>query len=118
MRILNLTQHVATPEQILEGVIEPINKQEVQELLTFTSLPTRSEMIERTFSLVKIAKENNCYTVMLGGAPFFMSELEFSLNEADISFVYSFSQRVSVESTDEDGNVVKTNVFKHTGWVL
>lgn len=117
MKILNLTQHVATPEQVVAGVVEPINKKEVQELLTFNSIPTREQMVDRTFTLVKIVFANNCSKVMIGGAPFFMSELEFSLTEADITFVYSFSQRVSVETVDEDGNVVKTNVFKHTGWV-
>ena len=51
--ILNLTQHVATPEQMADGVVEPKNKARVQELLTFTGKPTLREihnsiMIQRT----------------------------------------------------------------------
>jgi hypothetical protein len=117
MKILNLTQHQATPEQVLAGVVEPINKKEVQELLTFTSIPTLDEMADRAIMLAEIVTKNNCFVAMIGGAPFFMSILEFGLQQDDIGFLYSFSERVSVEVTDEDGNVIKTNVFKHTGWV-
>lgn len=31
--------------------------------------------------------------------------------------LYSFTERASVESTNEAGEVVKTNVFKHVGFV-
>ena len=46
-----------------------------------------------------------------------MSELEKELWYRGIEPVYSFSRRESVESTDAEGNVTKTSVFKHIGFV-
>ena len=117
MQILNLTQHIATPEQVLAGVVEPIDKKEVQELLTFIFPPTLKQMEFRATRLAQIALENNCNITMLGGAPYFMGSIELALVAEKIMYMYSFSERVSVETTDEDGSIVKTNVFKHTGWV-
>ena len=51
--MLNLTQHEATAEQLAAGVIEPsiVNKPLIQALLTFTGLPTRSEVEQRAEEL-------------------------------------------------------------------
>lgn len=79
--ILNLTQHVATPEQIEAGVFEPVYyKTEIQALLTFDKIPSKMEMEARarrimTFAHteVKIQKAPFCTKVMIEGAPYFMS---------------------------------------------
>lgn len=112
--IVNLTQHVSTPEQ---GCIEPADKKAVQNLLTFISAPTKAEMKDRAIKLAQIAVEANAEAAMIGGAPYFMSTLETALKEVGIQPLYAFSERVSVEETDEEGNVVKRNVFRHAGWV-
>jgi hypothetical protein len=112
--ILNLTQHVATPDQ---GVREPSDKKAVQALLTFSTLPTSAEIRERAEKLAAIAVAEGADAAMIGGAPYLMGPLEGALRSAGVKPMYSFSVRQSVEKTDDDGNVVKTVVFKHAGFV-
>ena len=112
--VLNLTQHTATEEQ---GCIEPINKGAVQSALTFDAIPSVEEMEDRASFLVKICKEANVTSAMIGGAPFFMSTLEKTLLSNGIQPLYAFSERVSEEVISADGTVTKTNVFKHVGFV-
>jgi Asp/Glu/hydantoin racemase len=117
MRILNLTQHLMTPEQQNDGVYEPKNKTAVQSLLTFHSAPTKTEMIERAKALAEIARKENAEAVMLGGAPYFMGTLENVISVVlSIPTLYSFSVRESVEIMQFDGSMKKTSVFKHVGW--
>lgn len=117
MKIVNLTQHLATKDQISDGVIEPFNKEAVQEALTFELLPTLETINERAITLARIAIDSGCKKAMIGGAPYLMSVLERVLLDKDIIPVYSFTVRQSVEIHDNDGNVKKTNVFKHVGFV-
>ena len=112
MKILNLTQHLASQEQIEEGVVEPKNKDFVKELLTFDELPTKEEIQKRATELTKIAMNEGYKKVMIGGAPYLMGMLELTLKSQGIQSVYAFSKRVSIE---KDG--VKTSVFKHIGFV-
>ena len=69
--------------------------------------PAYNEVVCKTFHI----------KAMIGGAPYLMSELEKELWYRGIEPVYSFSRRESVESTDAEGNVTKTSVFKHIGFV-
>lgn len=117
--ILNLTQHVATPEQIAAGVVDldAVKRSQLQKLLTFDTIPSVLDITSRALEIAEIAKAENCKTAMIGGAPFLMSALENALDIAQIKAVYAFSQRVSVESVTSDGTVTKTNVFKHVGFV-
>ena len=119
MRILNLTQHVATPEQVLAGVVEPKNKEAVQALLTFERLPTLPEVQERAAKLAAIAASYDCAGVMIGGAPYLMAPLELALHDVGCGgkVLYSFSERVSVEQSQPDGSVRKVQTFRHAGWV-
>lgn len=112
--ILNLTQHLGTPEQ---GVTEPEDKAEVQRLLTFESIPTRQELIERALKLTQIARLANADQAMIGGPPFFMSLLEKFLSAYGMTPLYAFSLRRSEEEHLPDGTVRKVQVFKHIGFV-
>jgi len=112
--ILNLTQHQGTPEQ---GVVEPTEKGRVQALLTFSSLPSREEISERAAELAAIAEAAGATAAMIGGAPYLMAPLEASLRGRGIRPLYAFSVRESVETTDPDGTVRKTAVFRHKGFV-
>lgn len=125
MKILNLTQHNATTEQIAAGVVEPHHKghkEAIRGLLTFDSPPSREAMRGRAERLAKIAVK---YTrgkspvrrAMIGGAPFFMAHLEQALRDYGIQPVYAFSVREVVEETQQDGSVRKVAVFRHAGWV-
>lgn len=87
-KILNLTQNVATPEQIEAGVFEPIYyKTEIQALLTFDEIPSKLEMEARarrimTFAHIEVSiQKTPCTKVMIQGAPYFMSYLENTFRE-------------------------------------
>ena len=117
-KILNLTQHVATEEQVAEGVFEPTDKKLVQDLLTFDSVPNKGEMCAKAFVLACIAKEHDAKSAMIGGAPYFMSTLEKVLLDNGITPMYAFSVRTCVETVQPDGTVQKSSVFKHTGFYV
>lgn len=123
MKILNLTQHFTTPEQVSAGVVEPAeeDKQMIQKLLTFEDLPTSGGIQKRAEALARVAeiltKEYSHDAVMVGGAPYLMSALEKALKERGIKPLYAFSRREVVEEQLPDGTVKKTQVFKHLGFV-
>lgn len=116
-KILNLTQHPATPEQIQAGVVEPANKERVKTLLTFDELPSTAELYKRAAELARICQQHGTELAMVGGAPFFMRPLHIHLDARGIAPLYAFSKRESVEEKLADGTVKKTAVFKHIGFV-
>ncbi len=115
--IVNLTQHSASVEQIDSGVVEPQNKQEVQSLLTFNTLPSVEEISARAAALAEIAVAEGYSKAMLGGAPFLMGPLELALKLKGIEPLYAFSARESIDETLPDGSVKKVAIFRHLGWV-
>lgn len=121
MTIVNLTQHNATNDQINAGVFnvdyDHNELDYLRSLLTFDSIPAIEDMQQRADEIAKIALRTNAKKAMIGGAPFFMGYLETALKSVGIQPLYAFSQRVSVETTAEDGTVTKQNVFKHMGFV-
>jgi hypothetical protein len=144
-RILNLTQHTATPEQIAAGVtfgeLSPEQIMEIRSLLSFETLPSSSEVAQRAQQIAKIAScaiwreksalpyaqewageplhtEANCFEyAMIGGAPYLMAPLESALRAHGITPVYAFSVRESVDQVQPDGSVRKVAVFRHAGFV-
>jgi len=121
MKILNLTQHAATPEQIAAGVVNlPADvRAEVSRLLTFEELPDYDEVRCRAWHLANIVREHvgSGDAVMLGGAPYLMGPLETNMRAIQVRAVYAFSRRESVEQVQPDGSVRKVNVFRHAGFV-
>lgn len=120
MKILNLTQHDATPNQIEDGVIEPEHneKESIKRLLTFNVKPEKDDIEARAWLLSDIALRSKCKAVMIGGAPFLMPELSKCLKERGIRVLFSFSLRKSIEKPNEkDGSVEKVSVFEHIGFV-
>ena len=115
--IINLTQHESTKEQKIEGVFEPLEKKEVQSLLTFTSLPSREVIFAKAKALANIAVAEEATAAMIGGAPYLMGPLEEALKKRGIQPLYSFSERKSIDETLSDGSVKKVAIFCHAGWV-
>lgn len=115
MKILNLTQHKVTQDQIDVGVEEPIYKEKICSYLNFNDMPTYLGMKSRAEKLATYAKNEGYEKVMIGGAPYFMPVLEFILKEAGLKVCYAFSKRVS-EEKEINGVVVKVNNFKHIGF--
>ena len=135
-RILNLTQHDATADQIAAGVTcgDINDKQEQTEfraLLTFDTLPTPVEVRQRAQKIAEYARktttlvdygDSGCFNeplrfALIGGAPFLMAPLEEALRAAGITPLYAFSTRESVEQVQPDGSVRKVAVFRHQGFV-
>lgn len=113
--IINLTQHISTPEQ---GCIEPKDKSAVQALLTMDTLPTEAEILDRAMQLAQIAAlEHGAEEAMIGGAPWLMGPLERALVALGTRPVYAFSVRHSVDQLQPDGSVKKVQVFRHAGFI-
>ncbi len=117
MRILNLTQHAATADQIAAGVVEPADKVLVQALITFDELPDQIRLKAYAQTLAQMARQDGFDSVMIGGAPFFMPVLQAALQERGIKVLYAFSVRESRDEKLPDGSVKKTQVFRHAGFV-
>lgn len=119
MKIINLTQHAATDDQLQAGVIEPgpVDKTYIRKLITFDELPTENVIRERADKLARLARFLGAKGAMIGGAPFFMATLECALRREGVEPFYSFSTRVVDEVEEPDGKVVKKSVFKHAGFV-
>jgi hypothetical protein len=122
--ILNLTQHEATPDQLQAGVVDlpEADCSSLKRLLNFGTLPSASEIGDRAASIAAMARrfvgeEEAIPQAMIGGALFFMAPLERALRSVGIEPVYAFSVRESVESKAPDGSVLKTNKFRHVGFV-
>ena len=118
MRIVNLTQHVAAKDQLADGVFEPAAKEQVKELLTFAYIPTPEELADRAELLASVAWENGAHAAMISGAPYLIAPLERALVEHGIDPCYLFTERRGTEVMDPDtGEVRKTQIFIHTGFV-
>lgn len=120
MKILNITQHKATPEQIVAGVIDlPVFIQDVlKNALNFNELPDEGALQERANAIAMMAKSHpsKARKAMIGGAPYLMRPLEAALRDVGIVPLYAFSVRESKEMI-RDGVVQKVSVFKHLGFV-
>jgi hypothetical protein len=116
-KILNLTQHVATPEQIAAGVVEPADKVAVQALITFDEFPTAQQIRVAAETAAEIAVAARVSAAMIGGAPFFMGPLERALRAWGVTPLYAFSRREAADMLQSDGSVKKTQVFRHVGFV-
>lgn len=118
MKILNFTQHAATAEQLDAGVIDLMQHDQaaLKSMLNFVGLPTSDDVYERAYAIAELAQNMLAETVMVGGAPFLMPVLQKALQMRGITVLYAFSERVSVEKEIE-GKVIKTNEFKHSGFV-
>lgn len=117
MNILNLTQHIATSEQVAAGVVEPADKAAIQALITFDDLPTAEQVRAAANAVAELAAQSGAPAAMIGGAPFFMGPLEAALRNRDITPLYAFSKREAADVPQPDGSVKKTQVFRHVGFV-
>ena len=118
MKILNLTQHKATPDQEKAGVynLEGDKLEKLKELLTFPELPTGYVVWDRARKIADLAEQEGAKSAMIGGANYLMSWLENALLRRGINIKYSFSIRESQDIHLDDGTVIKQHVFRHIGF--
>ena len=140
--IVNLTQHAATAEQKEVGVCDLSGDQLVslKKLLTFNEIPSKEEIRKRAIDISALAYRSvecgacgriggycgdsctgasnwfNC-TAMIGGAGYLLPALTDELKALGFEVVQSFTKREVVETTSPAGEVVKTAVFRHVGFV-
>ncbi len=91
--------------------------QVLKSCLILSACQLRDDIYDRAYEIATFA-ENLMFaeTVMIGGAPFLMPVLQKALQMRGITVLYAFSERVSIEKI-VDGVVVKTNEFKHIGFI-
>ncbi|MDY0071845.1 MAG: hypothetical protein RBR77_04265 [Thauera sp.] len=119
MKIINLTQHAATPEQVAAGV-EDLRGEALEALrmyLTFDALPSRLDIEAAAEGIATLAAALEYDAAMIGGAPWLMGPLEAALRRHGVKPLYAFSRREVVEAIQEDGSVRKTAIFRHCGFV-
>lgn len=122
--VINVTQHPITNDQLndLENrfkEVAVINSEGdmFKKDLTFMTIPSAEELTKRAKKIANDAHIMGVSYAIVAGAPYFMSALEKELFRLDIMPMYSFSERVSQETTETDGTVRKVNVFKHVGFI-
>ena len=116
MKIINLTQHAATKAQLDNGVFDFLTDEQKSTILNFEVIPTKAELTRRAHALANIAKDCGASAAMIGGAPFFMGELEKVLKLSGVKPMYAFSKRDVLEMAQADGTVKKIAVFEHLGF--
>lgn len=118
-KIINLTQHPATPEQIAAGVedLRGPALEVLREFLTFDALPTRADIEAAAEGIATLAMALEYEAAMIGGAPWLMAPLEAALRRYGVRPLYAFSRREATEEAMPDGSVRKVAVFRHVGFV-
>lgn len=128
--ILNLTQHLATKDQLANGVVDldQNRREKLQELLTISGIPSNRDLHDRAEKIIRLAwdfvyntrpesEHHGILEVMIGGAQCLMPYLIDHCYRSDIIPFFSFTERVSEEVQKEDGTVQKISKFKHLGFV-
>lgn len=115
MMIYNLTQHKTTIDQQKDSIVDVENHEYICKLLTFDKKPDNNEIKERARLIADYAESINAEKVLIGGAFYLMTYLSKELALRNIKVCYAYSERSSVDQINEDGTVVKSIVFKHTG---
>ncbi len=79
----------------------------------------RTELMSLAKDLSELRSSLDCTIVQLGGSPMFLYIAGAIMNGCMSKSVLLFahSERVSVDSPQPDGTVIKTSVFKHIGWI-
>lgn len=123
MKLINLTQHTMTAEQVADlaekgiDVIEVAPSENVVQNITFNVMPSMAEVQKRAFVVAEIAALNGANYAMVGGAGYLMGALESELQQRGITPLHAFTVREVVEVHKEGGEVVKTAVFRHQGFI-
>jgi hypothetical protein len=123
-KLIWCSAHTPTQEQLtsLQEMGEVVFLKDVKPSLQekINNCPAdRGELMSLAQELNHLTIELDCTIVQLGGSPLFLyiagAEINGCLSKAKIIFAHS--ERVSVDSPQPDGTVIKTSVFKHIGWI-
>jgi hypothetical protein len=118
IKMLNLTQHPATPAQKEDGVVD-LEGEELEYLrkcITFNTLPSLEQLEKNSIDLAKIAREKGYENVLIGGACYFMPVLDNTLKRFGIKPYYAYSKRNAVDKM-VDGKIITEYTFEHEGFL-
>lgn len=123
--VLNMVQHALTKEQIaelekLENIVD--GKEALPSLHSkianspSSSLAIRHLANEVYVTILDLSEDEKVYVHLPIGSPAFMFSLGMVVGYRgkweNIRFVFSHSERISIDEKQEDGSVVKKSVFK------
>ena len=123
MKILNLTQHKASPTQADAGVVDlPASRsEELRGLLTFDVAPQPGDVCRRAKSIARLATRPQAggtpEAAMIGGAMWLMAPLARELRARGIKPLFSFSVR-AVEEVAQGEETRKVSIFRHQEFVV
>ena len=112
-KLLNLSNHKLTDEQVnelLQKAIEVVELDELDKRLWSQLTPNNYKLIADSIL--------NKYTVDLYHLAGFPAAVVYVCNQNQNKCYYAFSERCSIEETQPDGSIVKKNIFKHKGFYL
>lgn len=92
-------------------------KTELHKLLTFDTIPDIPELIRRARLVAELSASTSATAAMIGGAPFFMGQLQAAIYIHNIAPLYVFSKREPIEQVQPDGTTRKVSVSRHLGFV-
>ena len=117
-KILNLSNHVLTQEQIAElnGYGYEIVELSAEDKQRWANLNPSNykEFTYRTMEDEETRYDVDAYHI--AGFPPAVVLAVCTASSMDLPAFYAYSERVSVEEHMSDGSVVKRNVFKHLGF--
>lgn len=73
------------------------------------------ELLDLATSLSVFQTRHDYTLVQIGGSPMFLFLCGDAINRKNVLFAHS--ERVSIDTPQEDGSIVKTSVFKHVKWI-
>lgn len=126
-RIINLTQHLFSQDQLNEFALAGITADNIidtndtlKAIITFTGEIDVAVIQEKANQLsqyiAQYVGDKPCLA-MVGGAPFFQMAVNVACLNHNVLPLAAYSERVSVESVQADGSIVKQNIFKHKGFI-
>jgi len=100
--------------------MKDVNTELKEKCSNIPAMATLSELRKLAFDVVEIARENGCTHFFLTGEPTLSfwanSEANYGFYGDSMVCVQSTTERVSQDSVQPDGTVIKTQVFKHVQW--
>ena len=126
-RIINLTQHPFTQDQLNEFALAGITADNIidtndtlKAIITFTGEIDVAIIQEKANQLseyiAQYVGDKPCLA-MVGGAPFFQMAVNVACLNNNVLPLTAYSERVSVETVQADGSIAKQNIFKHKGFI-
>lgn len=124
MKILNLTKHQPTPEQVRDGLFNSPHtsvQDTISECQRFDTLEDVGEdgthADAKAYTLAVVAHNAGAKYALVAGASFLIVPLCAYLRQRGITPVSSFSERIAEELPQPDGSVKLSYVFKHIAFV-